>query len=157
MTRLRIALPPAPNRTIGATSGLQPVEAPAKIVGDPLMSAMTGVNPTSSRSLAVRGADAAIGTRSPAQRGDMAGGARRGSGPRRSTCTRQSRSSSPRPHGPCQAAPRVFTPDGGTACGAGVLAHVEYGPYHVNFAKPRSTGAPALSNNLRSRGASKRC
>ena len=47
MTRLRIALPPAPNR-VRATSGLQPVEAPAEIAGDLLMSAMTGVKTTSS-------------------------------------------------------------------------------------------------------------
>jgi hypothetical protein len=72
MTRLRIALPLAPNPDIGATSGLQPVEAPAEIGGDLLMSATAGVKPTSPRSLAVRGADAAIGTRSPAQRGDTA-------------------------------------------------------------------------------------
>ena len=100
----------------------------------------------------------------PAQRGDMAGGARCGSGPRRSIRIRQGGNSSPWRHGPCQAALRVLTPDGGTACGArrpptapDVLAHVEYGPYHVNFAKPRGTGAPALPNNLSSRGASNDC
>jgi len=133
MTRLRIALPPAPNRTIGATSGLQPVEAPAEIVGDLLMSAMTGGEDHVVRSLAVRGQTRRSGP-VPAQRGDMAGGARCGSGPRKINPHQAER----------QLEPKAARPVPGSAAG------VHTGRWHrLSRRRPRSRRIPAISRKLR--------